>query len=102
MMEELLNIELKMDIEKALLVLTFQEERVIRLRFGLDGPQMTRKEIGEFFGVTSVRIMQIEHKALRKLRKPEISHSILCSEWALTKRIKYEPKTRSYRLSRVW
>ena len=102
MMEELLNIELRMDIERALVFLTPREERVIRLRFGLGDASMTRKEIGEFFGVTSQRIMQIEHKALRKLRSPEITHSILCSEWVLTRRIRYETKTRSYRMSRMW
>jgi DNA-directed RNA polymerase sigma subunit (sigma70/sigma32) len=102
MMEELLNIELRLDIEKALSLLSPQEEKVIRLKFGLDGPQMTRKQIGEFFGVTNVRIMQIEQKALRKLRKPEITRSILCFGWILTERIKYEPKTKSYRLSPVW
>jgi RNA polymerase primary sigma factor len=70
MMEELLNIELRMDIEKALLLLSPREEKVIRLRFGLNDAPMTRKEIGEVLGVSGPRIAQIEHKAIRKLRHP--------------------------------
>jgi RNA polymerase primary sigma factor len=49
-----------------------REEKVIRLRFGLDieGRERTLEEVGEDFQVTRERIRQIEVKALRKLRHP--------------------------------
>src|SRR5687767_8845702 len=49
-----------------------REERVIRLRFGLDngGHERTLEEVGQNFNVTRERIRQIEAKALRKLRHP--------------------------------
>jgi RNA polymerase primary sigma factor len=49
-----------------------REEKVIRLRFGLDaqGHERTLEEVGEDFKVTRERIRQIEAKALRKLRHP--------------------------------
>ena len=49
-----------------------REEKVIRLRFGLDaeGREHTLEEVGEDFNVTRERIRQIEVKALRKLRHP--------------------------------
>jgi RNA polymerase primary sigma factor len=49
-----------------------REEKVIRLRFGLDadGRERTLEEVGEDFNVTRERIRQIEVKALRKLRHP--------------------------------
>ena len=54
--------------------LTLREERVLRLRFGLDdGHQRTLEEVGRVFEVTRERIRQIEAKALRKLRHPSRS-----------------------------
>ncbi len=56
---------------KALESLTPREEKVLRLRFGLeDGRSRTLEEVGYAFGVTRERIRQIEAKALRKLRHP--------------------------------
>ncbi len=57
--------------------LTQREEKVLRLRFGLDdGRQRTLEEVGKEFNVTRERIRQIEAKALRKLRHPSRSKKL--------------------------
>ncbi len=57
--------------------LTPREEKVLRLRFGLDdGHQRTLEEVGKEFNVTRERIRQIEAKALRKLRHPSRSKKL--------------------------
>ncbi len=57
--------------------LTPREEKVLRLRFGLDdGHQRTLEEVGRVFKVTRERIRQIEAKALRKLRHPSRSKKL--------------------------
>jgi len=61
--------QIKEKISKALTYLTPKEERVIRMRFGIGlNTDYTLEEVGEPFSVTRERIMQIEAKALRKLR----------------------------------
>ncbi|MCM1289360.1 MAG: RNA polymerase sigma factor RpoD [Corallococcus sp.] len=61
----------------ALHKLTPREEKVIRLRYGLDdGKQRTLEEVGKEFNVTRERIRQIEAKALRKLRNPSKSKKL--------------------------
>ena len=62
---------LKDEINLILSTLTEREEKVIRLRFGLeDGRTRTLEEVGKEFDVTRERIRQIEAKALRKLKNP--------------------------------
>jgi RNA polymerase primary sigma factor len=57
--------------------LTPREERIIKMRFGLDdGTQRTLEEVGQTFSVTRERIRQIEAKALRKLRHPSRSSKL--------------------------
>ena len=54
--------------------LTPREEKIIKMRFGLeDGSEHTLEEVGQSFAVTRERIRQIEAKALRKLRHPSRS-----------------------------
>ncbi|TWH48833.1 RNA polymerase sigma factor RpoD [Sporomusa sp. KB1] len=68
---------LKEQLEDVLETLTPREEKVLRLRFGLDdGRARTLEEVGQFFGVTRERIRQIEAKALRKLRHPSRSKKL--------------------------
>ena len=69
--------DIKEIINKILTTLTPREEKVIRLRFGLDGnTPKTLEETGEIFDVTRERIRKIEAKALRKLRHPYRAKSL--------------------------
>ena len=68
---------LKDELNDVLLELTDREEKVLRLRFGLDdGRTRTLEEVGKEFDVTRERIRQIEAKALRKLRHPSRSKKL--------------------------
>ena len=68
---------LKEELASVLKTLTEREEKVLRLRFGLDDGQCrTLEEVGQIFGVTRERIRQIEAKALRKLRHPSRSRKL--------------------------
>lgn len=65
---------LKKQLTEVLDTLTPREEKVVRLRFGLDdGKTRTLEDVGKEFNVTRERIRQIEAKALRKLRHPSRS-----------------------------
>jgi len=67
----------KAQIDDVLKTLTPREERVLRLRFGLDdGRSRTLEEVGNEYNVTRERIRQIEAKALRKLRHPSRSRKL--------------------------
>lgn len=71
------NRELRRILNDVLDTLTEREEKVIRLRFGLeDNRKWTLEEVGKIFNVTRERIRQIEAKALRKLRHPSRSRNI--------------------------
>lgn len=68
---------LKEQLSDVLQTLTQREEKVLRLRFGLeDGRSRTLEEVGKEFNVTRERIRQIEAKALRKLRHPSRSKKL--------------------------
>jgi RNA polymerase primary sigma factor len=69
--ETLLAKDLSQQTRRVLSTLTPREEKVVRMRFGINEERVyTLEEIGEFFDVTRERIRQIEGKALRKLRHP--------------------------------
>lgn len=71
------HILLKEQLSGVLSTLTEREEKVLRLRFGLqDGRSRTLEEVGKEFNVTRERIRQIEAKALRKLRHPSRSKKL--------------------------
>jgi RNA polymerase primary sigma factor len=68
---------LREQLDDVLKTLTDREQRVLRLRFGLDdGRARTLEEVGQKFGVTRERIRQIEAKTLRKLRHPSRSKKL--------------------------
>ncbi len=68
---------LKEQLEEVLSTLTEREQKVLRLRFGLDdGRARTLEDVGKEFNVTRERIRQIEAKALRKLRHPSRSRKL--------------------------
>jgi RNA polymerase primary sigma factor len=75
--EAVINVNLKERTEHVLRTLSPREEKIIKMRFGLeDGSEHTLEEIGLEFAVTRERIRQIEAKALRKLRHPSRSRKL--------------------------
>src|SRR5207244_12463458 len=75
--DALINVNLKDQTSHVLRTLTPREEKVIKMRFGLeDGSELTLEEVGQSFAVTRARIRQIEAKALRKLRHPSRSRKL--------------------------
>ena len=75
--DAVINLNLKEQTASVLKVLTPREEKIIKMRFGLeDGSQHTLEEVGQTFALTRERIRQIEAKALRKLRDPSSSHKL--------------------------
>ena len=72
--EAAINLNLKERTGQVLHTLTPREEKIMKMRFGLeDGSEHTLEEVGRAFAVTRERIRQIEAKALRKLRQPSRS-----------------------------
>ena len=75
--DAVVNDNLKERVREVLKTLTPREEKVLKLRFGLDdGRARTLEEVGKRFNVTRERIRQIEAKALRKLRHPSRSKKL--------------------------
>ena len=75
--DAVINLNLKEQTASLLKTLTPREEKIIKMRFGLeDGSQHTLGEVGQVFALTRERIRQIEAKALRKLRHPSRSHTL--------------------------
>ena len=75
--EQVISLNLREQTAEVLKTLTPREEKIIRMRFGLeDGSEHTLEEVGQNFQVTRERIRQIEAKALRKLRHPSRSHRL--------------------------
>ena len=75
--ERLLRMNLRHHTEQALKTLSPREEKIIRLRFGLeDGSEHTLEDVGQSLRVTRERIRQIEAKALLKLRHPSRSYRL--------------------------
>jgi len=75
--DAVINLNLRSQTAQVLKSLTPREEKVIKMRFGLDdGSERTLEEVGQSFAVTRERIRQIEAKALRKLRHPSRSRRL--------------------------
>ncbi|HZD41918.1 MAG TPA: sigma-70 family RNA polymerase sigma factor [Terriglobales bacterium] len=70
--QEALEETLRVDVRKALAILTPRQEKVLRMRFGIEEKRdYTLEELGEMFAVTRERIRQIEQKSLQILRNPD-------------------------------
>jgi len=76
--DAVINLNLREQTAQVLKTLTPREEKIVKMRFGLDsdGAEHTLEEVGQSFAVTRERIRQIEAKALRKLRHPSRSHRL--------------------------
>jgi RNA polymerase primary sigma factor len=75
--EQVISLNLSEQTAQVLKTLSQREEKIIRLRFGMeDGNEHTLEEVGHNFEVTRERIRQIEAKALRKLRHPSRSYRL--------------------------
>ena len=75
--DAVINANLKERTAQVLRTLNAREEKIIRMRFGIeDGSERTLEEVGHSFDVTRERIRQIEAKALRKLRHPARSSEL--------------------------
>jgi RNA polymerase primary sigma factor len=75
--QAVINLNLREQTAEVLKTLSPREEKIIKMRFGLqDGSEHTLEEVGQHFAVTRERIRQIEAKALRKLRHPSRSHRL--------------------------
>ncbi|MEN9445270.1 MAG: hypothetical protein RIS47_2161, partial [Bacteroidota bacterium] len=72
--ENLIDESLSLEIERAFATLTERERTILKLSFGIGGPEMSLEEIGERFGLTRERVRQIKEKAIRRLRNTSRSN----------------------------
>ncbi|HXV81726.1 MAG TPA: sigma-70 family RNA polymerase sigma factor [Candidatus Binatia bacterium] len=78
--EEAMEGSLRRDVKKALAILTPRQEKVLRMRFGIEEKRdYTLEELGEMFTVTRERIRQIEQKSLQILRNPNRRKPLISS-----------------------
>ena len=68
------------NLEKILGMLDDRESKIIKMRYGIDGPKFTLEQVGEEFGVTRERIRQVEQKVLQKLKEHPELQKMLGSE----------------------
>jgi RNA polymerase primary sigma factor len=88
--ETVVNNDLKEQVREVLKTLTPREEKVLKMRFGIDvSSEHTLEEVGKDFGVTRERVRQIEVKALRKLRHPSRSKKLVAF---FEKEINFKPE----------
>jgi RNA polymerase sigma factor (sigma-70 family) len=85
-------------VSKSLTELEPREERVLRLRFGIDCHERTLDEAGRMLGMTGSRVRQIEARALRKLKHPQISKDVreAAAGLGIVPRYSNEPVARHY------
>lgn len=70
------SLDTQLAVDSAISTLTEREQKVIRLRFGIDCEETTLRDIGNALGITQERVRQIEIKAMRKLRLPSRSDAL--------------------------
>lgn len=63
-------------LEEVMQVLDERERKILKLRYGFDGKEYTLEEVGKMFNITRERVRQIEAKAIRRLRSPEILETL--------------------------
>jgi RNA polymerase primary sigma factor len=67
---------LEIEFEKVLSLMTPREKKLLELRFGFDGLERTLEETGRYFGVNRRRALQIQQKAISRLRRPRLAHRL--------------------------
>ena len=63
------SISLRENLDSILAMLDEREGKIIKMRYGIDGPRYTLEQVGEEFDVTRERVRQVEQKVLQKLRE---------------------------------
>jgi len=88
LIREIIDEEEYQEVRKVLSTLTPREEKVIRMRFGIEEEdEYTLEEVGQNFGLTRERIRQIEKEALSKLRKPIQQRLLSCDSEKYSRRL---------------